>query len=185
MINTLERRSISERYSEAACSTDTSGQRTDADILLAAGYAAAGNERGSLALDLWRMRETRDIRGIGKMTELSANWLIGRPNGRTRLARKMPRIEALDLAGTVLGWWLHSTCQTCQGRGHPMIAKSKRIDSSRECGDCRGTGVQPLDTLVKQDHREKARWLAGEYDAMAGGIFARMAEKLAPKLELP
>ena len=184
MSETLERRSIGERYSEAAASTDAGGRRTDADVLIAAGMAAAGNTRGAIALDLWRMRETKDHRCMTAMADLSANWLVGRPNGRTRLARRMPRHEALELAKTVLGWWLHQTCPTCEGRGHPMIPNTKRIDSSRECGDCHGTGIRPLDLLMRQEHREHGRWLAGEYDAMTGGIFKRMAEKLSAAMEL-
>lgn len=184
MNDTLERRTISERYIDAASATDLSPSGTDADVLLAAGFAAAGNKSGALALDLWRMRETRDLRGFAQMVQISANWLIGRPTGRTRLARRMPRHEATDLASAVLTWWLHNTCPSCEGRQHPLIPGTNRIDSSRECTECRGTGVAPLDPLVSQDQRENARWLVNEYEAKAGYVFKLMAQKLAPMLEL-
>lgn len=184
MNNTLARRTIGERYIDATSASDLSPRGTDADVLLAAGFAAAGNVSGSLALSLWRMRETRDMRGFAQLTQTSANWLIGRPNGRTRLARRMPRVEAVDLASAVLAWWLHNTCPACEGRQHPMIPGSNRVDSSRECSECKGSGITPLDPLMRQEQREHARWLVSEYDAMAGRIFKLMAQKLAPELDL-
>jgi len=188
MNDTIERRSISERYIDAASATDLSPGGTDAAMLLAAGFAAAGNASGALALDLWRMRETRDLRGFAQMVQTSANWLIGRPTGRptgrTRLARRMPRHEATDLASAVLTWWLHNTCPSCEGRQHPLIPGTNRIDSSRECTECKGTGVTPLETLLQQEQRENGRWLVSEYDAKAGYVFKLMAQKLAPMLEL-
>lgn len=189
MSYTIERRTIGERYVDAVSTSDLGcgGGRysTDADVLLAAGFAAAGDTAGALGLLLWRMRETRDLRGFGGLAETSADWLIGRPAGRTRLARRMRRIEAVDLASVVLCWWLDNTCPTCQGRAHPLTRGTRRIDSSRECSDCRGTGIAPVEPLVvRHEHREHARWLADRYDAMAGRIFGAMAKRLAPMLDL-
>ena len=70
MNQTAERPGISERYALAARSSDLTvnpDARTDADMLLAAGYAAAGNEYASLALRFGASKRLR----IGG---LSASW---------------------------------------------------------------------------------------------------------------
>jgi hypothetical protein len=110
MIALMERRTLGERYADPAASRDLGVHAggCDADVLLAAGFAAQGKAAGSLALSLWRMRQMHELGGFAAMNEISVNWLIGRPNGRTRLARRMRRVEALDLAAIVLSWWLHN-----------------------------------------------------------------------------
>lgn len=184
-MNTIERPDLPESYAMATGTSDltVSPHRCDADKLLAAGYAAAGNAEGALALSLWRMRETRDTRGFAKLAEISANWIIGRSHrpGPRRLPR-ITRIHAQDLARIVLQWWLADTCLTCQGRKHPTVPGANRLNYDHDCVGCHGTGKHPVEKVVHNDHREHARWLAAEYDAMAGQIFRDMAKRLAPAL---
>lgn len=179
--------SIGERYLHASASSDLGvrGGRCDADVLLAAGFAAAGNVHGALALTLYRMRETRDLSGFAGLVDTSANWIMGRSlrPGRNRLPR-IARVEARDVATAVLRWWLDQTCQACSGRMHPFITGTNRLDHSRDCGACHGTGKSLVDHVATQHARPHARWLAGEFDSMAGAIFGAMARLLAPRLDL-
>lgn len=176
-----------ERYIRASQTSDLRIKpgRCDADTLLAAGFAAAGNENGTLALGLYRMRATGDRTGFLRMTDLSANWIIGRSirPGRNMLPR-IARIEASDTARAVLQWWLNPTCTACEGRGHPIVPGTARLDDSRECPECHGTGKSLVEHVVQQHLKPHARWLAGEYDGMAGAIFAAMARLLAPRIDL-
>lgn len=187
MNDILDRREVSERYAMATSSTDmtVSQHRCDADKILAAGYAAAGNERGAQALALWRMRETHDIRGFGTLAELSANWIVGKCHrpGRGQLPR-ISRIQAQDLSRVVLHWWLADTCLTCEGRKHPRIKSTNRLNYAHDCTACKGTGKHPVEKIVHRDHIQHARWLAAEYDSMAARIFQDMARRLAPEMEL-
>lgn len=178
---------VSERYLRASHTIDITvdpTKRTDADLLIAAGWAAQGNVRGTQALALWRMRETKDMAGFEGLAVHSANWIIGkctRP-GRDQLPR-INRVQARETADRVLVWWLDQTCGACEGRAHPLIPGSNRLDYSRECAECHGTGKSLVDHVVRQNLKPHARWLASEFDGMAGAIFKAMARLLAPTLD--
>lgn len=187
MTEVNERPKVSERYASATDSTNMAvvAKRCDADMMLAAGYAAAGNLKGALALELWRMRASGDMRGFARVAETCADWIIARVHrpGKQRLP-KVRRIEAVDLSRIVLNWWLSAACKACEGRQHPLIPGSTRLDYSRECAECNGTGFALVDRVVPGKYRLHARFLADEIQALEGMIFSDMARLLAPKLEL-
>ena len=182
-MNTMDdrQRPISERYLTASSTSDLSmrDERCDADVLLAAGYAAAGNVGGQLALSLWRLQAIGDTGGLAQLIEESTNWIVGRSHrvGRGQLPR-INRVAARLTAQLVLMWWMAPTCPACMGRGHPLIPGSMRVDDSRECGECHGTGDRPVELEVGTECREHARWLAGEYSAKTGAIFKAMADRI-------
>lgn len=195
--------STSERYLRASNTSDITvdpTKRTDADMLLAAGWAAQGNVRGTQALALWRLGKhwelecnTRNGQFFGpeglpefeNLAVISANWIMGKciKPGRDQLPR-IQRVQARETADRVLVWWLDQTCGACEGRAHPLIPGSNRLDYSRECAECHGTGKSLVDHVVRQQMKPHARWLASEYDGMAGAIFSAMARLLAPSLDL-
>lgn len=175
--------SIREQYLTA---TQTSHLATDpnhvcdADRLLAAAYATAGDPRKTLALDVYRLRATTDMRGARSIAERMADEVIRqaiRIDRKTRDA-KIKRIEAVDLAMTVLKWWHMQTCPACEGREHPTIPGTPHLDATRECSHCHGTGVRPLKKHVKAAHLDLALWLADSLDGLTAIVFSDMLKRL-------
>lgn len=180
--------SIRERYLTA---TQTSHLATDpnhvcdADRLLAAAYATAGDPRKTLALDVYRLRATSDMRGARGIAERMAIEVIERakPKGRhpssaRSAASTIPRVAAVDLCITVLKWWHMQTCPACEGRGHPTIPGTPHLDTTRECSACHGTGVRPLKKHVKAAHLDLALWLADSLDGLTAMVFSDMLKRM-------
>lgn len=180
--------SIEERYVAATNSRDLSLKpqaRTDADILLAAGYAAAGNARASLALEFYRLKATGDLAEFRRLSDIAGSWLCGRSMRKGR--RKMAMIQARDLATRVLFWWRAPACQPCGGRGHPLMPNSPVINFGHDCDVCRGTGQYPIHRIVPPGTADEARWLVDEVDQLCAFVFADMARLLScqmPSLDL-
>lgn len=181
---------LQERYIAATGSRDLTlptdvGTRTDADILLAAGYAAAGNTRASMALDFYRLKVTGDLAEFRRLSDLAGAWLCGRSMRSGR--KKMKMIEARDLATRVLFWWRSPACTPCAGRGHPLMPNSPVINVGHTCGVCHGTGLYPIHRIVPPGTADEARWLVDEMDRLCGIVFQDMARLLArqmPSLDL-
>ena len=80
-------------------------------------------------------------------------------------------VEAADLAMRMLKWMQEPRCPKCDGRGHPTIPNTPTLDTTRGCLSCRGTGVRPLERLVRREHAEHVRWLAGRVDRACAEVF--------------
>lgn len=176
-------RSTAEGYLSATNSSDLRVQadvRTDADLILAAAYASMGDPRRMLALRVWRLQAPGDMAGARQIAdELGAAMrksVVGRRGGFLRGAAPglMPAVTAADLALTVLKWFSRPTCPSCGGRGHPMMKDAPVMDESMDCPDCDGTGIRPLEKLVREEHAGHARWLAAELSGLSSMIFADM-----------
>lgn len=186
--NTLEDRpSVGERYLRAARTSDLRLKpgRCDAEVLLAAAYAAAGNVNGTLALALWRMFDTGDMSSFQTIREEATNRLVRqmRRPGRDKLP-PLARVQAFDLAKVVMLWWLYDICRVCEGRGHPLAPGSTRVDDTRDCVACHGKKKNPIERAVNNSHSEHARWLIGDIEGLTGAVFSDMARLLKPSLDL-
>lgn len=185
MIATSEKPSIGERYERATNSRDLSvdaQRRTDADVLLAAAYAASGNAAASLALRFYRMRATGDKTPFRELADIAGVWLLGRSRRKGR--RDLNEIQAKDLATRTLFYWLDPVCKPCNGLGHPLMPNSPVINFGHDCPVCHGTGQYPVHRIVPPGTADEARWLIDEMDRMTGIVFNDMARLLAPKLDL-
>ena len=183
--------SIREQYLTA---TQTSHLATDpnhvcdADRLLAAAYATAGDPRKTLALDVYRLRATSDMRGARGIAARMAHEVIhrSRPQHRSRASSGRPsrqpptisRIEAVDLCIAVLKWWHMQVCPACEGRCHPTIPGTPHLDTTRECSSCHGTGVRPLKKHVKAKHLDLALWLVDALDGLTAIVFSDMLKRM-------
>lgn len=175
--------SIEERYVAATNSRDLSFKpqaRTDADILLAAGYAAAGNTRASLALEFYRLKATGDLADFRRLSDTAGSWLRERSLRGGR--RKMSMIQARDLATRVLFWWRSPACQPCKGRGHPLMPNSPVINHGHDCPVCHGTGQYPIHCIVPPGTADEARWLVDEVDQLCAFVFNDMARLLTRQM---
>ena len=175
---------IGERYIGATNSSDLSlnpEARTDADVLLAAGYAAAGNKAGALALRIYRMKASGDRAAFNELASIASRWLHGRSfrGGRKRLSS----LQARDLAARAMFWWLDPVCKPCNGLGHPLIPNSPVINHGHNCPVCHGKGQYPIHRIVPPGTADEARWLVDELDRQCAFVFADMARLLAPTLE--
>jgi hypothetical protein len=172
-----DRRTLSESYSIAVAAG-----RTNADVMLAAGYVAAHNANGVLALTIWRMRTTKTRDGFEDVARRAAGWLQG--HGRRHKLPALRREEAMEVARIALAWWLDDTCPDCHGRRHPTVKGTRELNYAHDCPTCHGTGKLPVERIIATDRRAHARYLDNEFSAMAGGVFKAMADRLGPKLEL-
>lgn len=177
---------IAEQYLSATNSTQLAidaEHACDADKLLAAAYATAGDPRRSLALDVYRLRATADMRGGRAIAERMAVEVMNqsKPDGIRRRLAKPPtisRVEAIDLCIAVLKWWHMQTCPACHGRRHPVIPGTPHLDPTRTCGHCNGTGIRPLRKHVKANHLKLAEWIADSLDGLTAIVFSDMLKRL-------
>lgn len=175
---------IREAYLKAAQSTRLRVEPdflTDADRLIAAGLATVP-PRLALALDVYRLRATPDMRGARGIAERMAAQIVRqsrRPNP------SMSRVEAVDLAMDVLKWWYLQACPACNGLGHPVIPGTPSLDETRDCEHCGGTGQRPMRKYLKRKHMEAAEWMVGELEGLASTVFHEMLKRMPPlNLEL-
>ena len=149
---------------------------TDADRLIAAGLATVP-PRLALALDVYRLRATSDMRGARGIAERMAAQIVRqsrRPNP------SMSRVEAVDLAMDVLKWWYLQACPACNGLGHPVIPGTPSLDETRDCEHCGGTGQRPMRKYLKRKHAEAAKWMVGELEGLASTVFHEMLKRMPP-----
>ena len=185
MSEVAERPGIEERYTAATNSRDLGmdpTQRTDADVLLAAGYAATGNAMATLALRFYRLRATGDMTPFKELSDIAGGWLLGRSMRKGR--KKLRGIEARDLATRTLFWWLNPSCKPCNGLGHPLMPNSPVINYGHDCPTCHGSGKYPIHRIVPPGTSDEARWLVDELDRYTAIIFNDMAKRLSISLDL-
>lgn len=173
--------SIAERYLASTNSTQLAvdpEHACDADKLLAAAYATAGDPRRSLALDVYRLRATADMRGARGIAERMAVEVVQRSRPHRMARPTIKRIEAVDLCITVLKWWHMQTCPKCEGRRHPTIPGTPHLDATRACSHCHGTGIRPLRKHIKPQHLRLAEWLVSSLDGLTALVFSDMLKRL-------
>ena len=154
-----------------------------ADTIIAAGMAVQQHRHRDLALRVWRLRTSGEMRGARALAEELAPMLMRMSAaGRGRGARPtVTRTQAKELAIDTLKWWCLQTCPACHGRGHPVIPDTPHLDTTRECHHCAGTGTRPLRKCVK--HPELAQKLVDRLNALSALVFSEMARKLARNME--
>lgn len=175
---------VAEKYSRAIQSSDlrVDGDSVcDADVLIASGWAAQGNN--TLSLDLYRMKVTGDMTAFLRIADdvgnsLCRHFAMGPPQ-----LRGLSRVVAIDIARRTLRHWLDDACRPCEGRRHPLIPNSTRLDVSRDCQVCHGTGKRIVENCVESQHREHARWIASVLDKRVGDVFAALAAVLRRQME--
>jgi hypothetical protein len=178
-----ERPDITERYTRASDTHDLRLRASgcDADVLMAAGYAARHDSKGAVALRAWRLRGG-DLGAFPELVRVCSGWIcacVGTPvRERPRLA-PIKRVEADEVAARVLRWWRHNECAACCGRGSPLIPGSQRLDLSRDCTSCHGTGRSLVERVVSARYREHARYLASELECMDARIGVDIARILS------
>lgn len=177
--------SIMERYASATRSTDLTlaklenGGFRDADLLMAAGYAARQDERSRQALMLNRMLVTGDYARLPVMAEYAYRWVkheAFRPGGT--LDKRINRRECIEVCTVTLKWWLRKVCPHCDGRGVELIYPGAQVTSARPCKPCEGQGRTPLDNLAGK-HWQAARWLASEFDILIDKVERDMRAALS------
>lgn len=183
----LDHPDITERYARASGTHDLRVRTTgcDADVLLAAGYAARHDTEGALALRFWRLREG-DLRGFSELVRECAGWIctsVGTPLRQRLRLPHIKRFEAEDVATQVLYWWLRNQCPACKGRRSPLIPGTARLDVSRECTRCHGTGRSLVENAVgKAKYHAHARHLASELENMDARIGVDMMRILSARM---
>lgn len=187
---------VGERYLSAATTSDLSldpNMTCDADRLLAAAYATAGDPRRSLALDVWRIKATGSLSGVCELTEKLAKmvrtrdahesdkpFLRKRRMDRDSISLNQARVVSVQM----LKWWHKPSCPVCNGHGHPKMINAPVLDYTRKCHHCHGTGETPLERMVRPEYIEHARWLVSQFNALSSIIFDDMSRMLRPRFDL-
>lgn len=184
-----ERVTAAERYARATSSTDLTpalDRRTDADKLIAAGWAAQGDPKKAAALDLYRMAVNGNTQGLMAVVDTMDGWLNGWTSKKGR--KPMPKFQRRELVASVLHWWIKPTCGYCEGRGFELVPRDDEEGAqalnSMHCKACRGTGKRPLAKDVPDHLIRPAEALADELDRLILLVTGEMARRLAPSLEV-
>lgn len=151
-------RTVEEAYTSATTASNLRVQadrRSDADILIAAGWAP-----GMLGGALMRLHSEWDSTARKVATKTDAMLLFGQLKS---LPRVLEMISAWadgrgmesprTLAQAVTAHWLDNNCHKCHGRGKEVIPGTPML--GRQCGACNGAGK-----------RREPRGIAGR-DALA------------------
>jgi hypothetical protein len=177
--------STAERYLSATQTSDMRVQAdvaSDADRILAAAFAVSGRPRDTLALEVYNVLASTDMRGAKRVSDRMSGWLVRRyVKGK---AQKIKRVEAFDISMMLLKLWHKRVCVMCAGRGHPLVNNTPVLDESRECPACHGTGQIPIEQLFRHEHVEHARWLESEINSLCGFVFDAMARRLSKRMDL-
>lgn len=179
-----ERVTVAERYATATRSSDlsppTTRRLTDAEVLLAAGIAASGDARKSLALRIYRLGVTGDTTNLWSIVEEADGWLHRHLDKRGR--HQMPKAARRALVVRVLQVFMDPRCDYCYGNGKVAEEEDGRKVHSA-CPACGGTGLKPLAREVPRVHRQAAEWLLQQIHQQAAIIHAEMARLLAGKIK--
>jgi hypothetical protein len=161
------------------------GGSCDADKLLAAAYATAGDRRKTLALHVWRIRATGSLSGTNELVAgLGAMLRDESRRGKNRSRQQVLTWPAAQvLAIQTLDWWRSPVCKHCDGLGHPRMANAPVLDLTRDCPHCHGTGQTPLERHVGAEHTDRARWIVGELEGLSALIFYDMTRLLRINLD--
>jgi hypothetical protein len=176
---------LDERYARATRSTDLSAStehRTDADILLAAGYAAQKNRNGMIALMAYRMKITGDRASKIEIVEALIDYMNFEVLRGKRTLHKISRPHARMVCQTVINWWSNDNCEECTGRLMEPIPGTPHL-SAIYCKACAGGGKRPIPDVGAR-FEQHASWLAAELDHMLTFIVGDMARMLRPSLDL-
>lgn len=180
----LEPVTLAERYAIATQSGNiniSTEHRTDADVLIAAGIAASGDQRKMLALSIYRLGVTGDRTGLWPIVEACDDWLNTHALRKQR--RTMPKHARRALIVAVLGWYMNPRCDYCYGTG--VVAEENTAGRlTSECPACHGSGKKPLEREVPHAHAKQAQWLADQIQQRVAIIHSEMSKLLAPTLDL-
>lgn len=175
---------VGDKYARATHSSNLTPSlrgQTDADVLLAAGAAAHGNERMSLALDLYRMRVNGDMRGLLAVAHQMEAWLKTRMH--VKGGRPMSRIAREALITQTMQWWIAPTCPFCAGHGFVPAEDAPRLTLD-ECVSCFGKGHRPLAREVPHQLVAHAQWMVDQLDRRVAEIHERMARLLSLRMDV-
>ena len=174
-----EKISTQERYLRASQTSDLSVNLvapSDADQLIAAGFATAGRPRRALAVRIHRMMSTGRLVGARDLSwDLGAMLRSHMIHARGRSGSRVPNLaETSKMAMLVIRWMRFPTCPACHGRGHPSIPGTPHLDTSRACKECHGSGRRPVERLVRTEYAEDVRWLVSEIESLVRQTFDAM-----------
>lgn len=165
-----EIRTVDEAYSSAGNTDDLTvkaDKRTDADVLIAAGWSP-----GLLGAALLRLHGEWDgTAKPKKLTETDARLLFGALKTLPKVieavaawAAKRGYSSPHELAGAAVAYWLDDGCHACSGRGYDVIPGTWVLGPV--CRRCGGSGKRRppegeagKDVLRMMDESvERARW---------------------------
>lgn len=178
-----ERRTIGDKYAEATHATNltpSTRNLTDADVLLAAGIAASGNERLRIALSAYRMRVNGDMAGLYEVAQQMDAWLNGRLHVKGN--RPLGRVARQALIVKTLQWWVAPTCVFCSGHGFLPDEEAPRL-TMVTCSACYGKGERPLEREVPNHLKEHAHWMVDQLNSRVKTIHERMARLLSQRMD--
>lgn len=180
-----DRPKLDETYARATRSTDLSASsehRTDADILLAAGYAAQKNRNGMIALMAYRMKITGDRASKAEIVEALVDHMNHEVRRGKRTLPTINRPNARRVVMTVVNWWSNDNCLECTGRLMEPIPGTPHL-SANYCKACAGGGKRSIPDVGAR-FEQHAAWLAAELDHMLTFIVGDMARMLSSRLDL-
>lgn len=138
---------VEERYLKASNTSNLRVQadrRSDADVLIAAGWSAKGLGGALLRLHGEWDAAAKKPRG---MSDTDLILLRGRLKSLTSaLAYLVEAMEKLGMAspqaraGAIVGYWLHQACHKCHGLKFETIMDTPVLSAVR-CKSCHGTGL--------------------------------------------
>lgn len=172
---------VREQYARATQARDLTLEPealSDADVLLAAGYAAQGDAGRAVALTIHRALVTGSPASMHEAVDWCADWI------QHRSRKGYGRAERRDLARRVLGWVRDHRCPQCHGTG-VIAVEGTGGRLANVCTHCRGSGVVLLRECLPHKHVVIAEQLADELARLTGVVISDMARRLTLRLDLP
>lgn len=132
---------IVQQYTKAVATADLLDDEMHHNTDVLAAVALSSN----LGSTLFRAKFMGDQRSVKEMLSLWRGIIRKKAKGRSW------EEYCEEVADISLWFWMDDLCQTCKGRGHPIVISTPTLAAST-CPDCNGTGRKTLecDAQIKE-----------------------------------
>lgn len=176
---------IQNRYASAVHSgnlrSKPATEMSDSDMLGAAGFA---RNHVPLGVGLARLFAGDDREALS-LVQILASMAWGKAKAE---GVRLKRVQADDMARTVLAWFRAGTCKACGGHGYKVaggqLGESRAVISDAPCDECRGSRKVNFDHLFVLEQLLIARWLREQIECEQAVAGAEIMKALAPRMDL-
>lgn len=153
---------IAERYARASSSGNLAplvDERTDLDVMIAAGIASKAKPDRIAALKVQRMIVTGELGEVYAVVEHYDGILAGYLSRKGR--RPMHKEARRALIVEVLHWMMFPKCEFCGGTGK-MTEEGTAGKLYHTCSACHGATIKPLSRAVPHHFAKHAHYLVDD-----------------------
>ncbi len=118
--------------------------------------------------------------GNGDLVNVMAKHALHR--SKTIKGCRISKLQAHDIATSVIAWYLHGRCNDCGGTGFALIPDTPHL-SDKPCKVCEGTGKLVFVRQFRHEWRELALWMKDEIERSQNAAAQIAMKKIAALMD--